>query len=151
MVLILQIKWDDVMVRIKMNNLWKAALSRYFQWHSVSFPVTISDACHRKKYINIPSEKYIYMYIYIYVYICVYTYLCKMDEYRYYAGLSSKWMSTGIMLACHKNGWVPVLCWLVIKNKGTGLIQSCHRNECSPVSYNLVIKMNAVLSHTILS
>ena len=33
----------------------------------------------------------------------------------------------------------------------TGLIQSCHINECGPVSYNLVIKMNAVLSHTILS
>ena len=39
-----------------------------------------------KKYINIPSEKYIY--VHKYVYICVYTYLCKMDEYRYYAGLS---------------------------------------------------------------
>jgi len=42
--------------------------------------------CFCEKYINIPSEKYTYMYIY--VYICVYTYLCKMDEYRYYAGLS---------------------------------------------------------------
>ena len=40
----------------------------------------------RKKYVNIPSEKYIY--VHKYVYICVYTYLCKMDEYRYYAGLS---------------------------------------------------------------
>ena len=40
----------------------------------------------RKKYINIPSGKYIY--VHKYVYICVYTYLCKMDEYRYYAGLS---------------------------------------------------------------
>ena len=39
-----------------------------------------------EKYINIPSEKYIY--VHKYVYICVYTYLCKMDEYRYYAGLS---------------------------------------------------------------
>ena len=39
-----------------------------------------------KKYINIPSEKYIY--VHKYVYICVYSYLCKMDEYRYYAGLS---------------------------------------------------------------
>ena len=39
-----------------------------------------------EKYINIPSEKYIY--VHIYVYICVYTYLCKMDEYRSYAGLS---------------------------------------------------------------
>ena len=39
-----------------------------------------------KKYINIPSEKNIY--VHKYVYICVYTYLCKMDEYRYYAGLS---------------------------------------------------------------
>ena len=26
-----------------------------------------------------------------------------------------KWMSTGLMLACHKNGRVPVLCCLVIK------------------------------------
>ena len=39
-----------------------------------------------EKYINIPSEKYIY--VHKYVYICVYTYLCKMDEYRYNAGLS---------------------------------------------------------------
>ena len=39
-----------------------------------------------KKYVNIPSEKKIY--VHKYVYICVYTYLCKMDEYRYYAGLS---------------------------------------------------------------
>ena len=66
-----------------------------------------------EKYVNIPSGKYIY--VHKYVYICVYTYLCKMDEYRYNAGLSWKWMSTRIMLACHKNGWVPVWCWLVIK------------------------------------
>ena len=39
-----------------------------------------------KKYINIPSEKYIY--VHKYVYICVYTYLCKMDERRSFAGLS---------------------------------------------------------------
>ena len=39
-----------------------------------------------KKYVNIPSGKYIY--VHKYVYICVYTYLCKMDEYRSYAGLS---------------------------------------------------------------
>ena len=39
-----------------------------------------------EKYVNIPSEKYIY--VHKYVYICVYTYLCKMDEYRSYAGLS---------------------------------------------------------------
>ena len=63
----------------------------------------------------------------------------KMDEYRSFAGLSSKWMSTGLMLACLQK-------WM-----STGLIQSCHKNECSAVSYNLVIKMNAVLSHTILS
>ena len=55
-----------------------------------------------KKYVNIPSEKYIY--VHKYVYICVNTYLCKMDENRSYAGLSKKWMSTGLMLACHKNG-----------------------------------------------
>ena len=41
-----------------------------------------------EKYINIPSEKYIY--VHIYVYICVYTYLCKMDEYRSHTILSSK-------------------------------------------------------------
>ena len=39
-----------------------------------------------KKYVNIPSEKYIY--VNIYVCICVYTYLCKMDERRSYASLS---------------------------------------------------------------
>ena len=39
-----------------------------------------------EKYVNIPSEKYIY--VDKYVYICVYTYLCKMDESRSYAGLS---------------------------------------------------------------
>ena len=69
---------------------------------------------HREKYVNIPSEKYIY--VHIYVCICVYTYLCKMDERWSYASLSKKWMSTGLLLACHKNGWVPVLCWLVHKN-----------------------------------
>ena len=67
----------------------------FFHSLTLSAPLT-------QKYINIPSEKYIY--VHKYVYICVYTYLCKMDEYRYYAGLSYKWMSTGIMLACHKNG-----------------------------------------------
>ena len=41
----------------------------------------------RKKYVNIPSEKYIYVH-YIYVCICVYTYLCKMDERRSFASLS---------------------------------------------------------------
>ena len=41
-----------------------------------------------EKYINIPSEKYIY--VHIHVYICVYTYLCKMDEYRSYGGLPYK-------------------------------------------------------------
>ena len=39
-----------------------------------------------KKYVNIPSEKYIY--VHIYVCICVNTYLCKMDERRSYASLS---------------------------------------------------------------
>ena len=39
-----------------------------------------------KKYVNIPSGKYIY--VHKYVYICVYTYLCKMDENRSYAGLT---------------------------------------------------------------
>ena len=55
-----------------------------------------------EKYVNIPSEKYIY--VHIYVCICVYTYLCKMDERWSYASLSKKWMSTGLMLACQKNG-----------------------------------------------
>ena len=39
-----------------------------------------------KKYVNIPSEKYIY--VHIYVCICVYTYLCKMDERRSFASWS---------------------------------------------------------------
>ena len=54
----------------------------YFFFKSLSrnFP------CFTKKYVNIPSEKYIY--VHKYVYICVYTYLCKMDEHRSYAGLS---------------------------------------------------------------
>ena len=30
----------------------------------------------------------VYIYVHKYVYTCVYTYLCKMDEYRSYAGLS---------------------------------------------------------------
>ena len=63
---------------------------------------------HIKKYINIPSEKYIYVHIYVYIHSYV------------------KWMSTGLMPCCHENG-------------------------CSPVSCHLVIKMNAVLSHAILS
>ena len=45
-----------------------------------------SHASHGKKYVNIPSGKYIY--VHKYVYICVYTYLCKMDENRSYAGLT---------------------------------------------------------------
>ena len=76
-------------------------------------PTSPNTAPVTQKYVNIPSEKYIY--VHIYVCICVYTYLCKMDERRSYASLSKKWMSTGIVLACHKNGWVPVLCQLVIK------------------------------------
>ena len=55
-----------------------------------------------EKYVNIPSEKYIY--VHIYVCICEYTYLCKMDERRSFASLSLKWMSIGLMLACHQNG-----------------------------------------------
>ena len=39
-----------------------------------------------KKYVNIPSGKYIY--VHTYECICVYTYLCKMDERRSYACLS---------------------------------------------------------------
>ena len=55
-----------------------------------------------EKYVNIPSGEYIY--VHKYMYICVYTYLCKMDENRSYASLSKKWMSTGIVPACQKNG-----------------------------------------------
>ena len=44
----------------------------------------------QKKYVNIPSGKYIYMYINMCIYVYIHTYV--------------KWMSTGIMLACHKNG-----------------------------------------------
>ena len=43
-----------------------------------------------KKYVNIPSEKYIYMYINMCIYVYIQTYV--------------KWMSTGLMLACLKNG-----------------------------------------------
>ena len=38
-----------------------------------------------------------------------------------------------------------------VKWMSTGLMPSCHKNGCSPVSYNLAIKMDAVLSHAILS
>ena len=48
----------------------------------------LAGAISQKKNVNIPSEKYIYIYVHKYVYICVYTYLCKMDEYRSFAGLS---------------------------------------------------------------
>ena len=105
-----------------------------------------------KKYVNIPSEKYIY--VHIYVCICVYTYLCKMDERRSYASLSKKWMSAGLMPACHKNGWVPVLCWLVIKMDeyryyavlskkwmSTGLMLACHKHGWVPALCWLVKKM----------
>ena len=51
----------------------------------------------REKYVNIPSGKYIYVHKYVYIHTYV------------------KWMRTGLMLAWHKNGWVPVLWWLVIK------------------------------------
>ena len=68
----------------------------------MQYSVYCVHTCLIKKYVNIPSEKYIY--VHKYVYICVNTYLCKMDENRSYAGLSKKWMSTGLMLACHKNG-----------------------------------------------
>ena len=47
---------------------------------------TPSANLYGKKYVNIPSGKYIY--VHRYVYICVYTYLCKMDKYRHNAGLS---------------------------------------------------------------
>ena len=127
-----------------------------------------------QKYINIPSEKYIFIYVHMYVYICVYTYngwvpaLCclviKMDEYRYYAVLSSKWMTTGTMLSCHKNGWVPAMCWLVIKmdeyrsyaglsNKWmtTGLILACHKNGWVPVLCWPVFKMDEYRSYAGLS
>ena len=43
-----------------------------------------------KKYVNIPSEKYIYVHIYMCVYVYIHTYV--------------KWMSAGLMPACHKNG-----------------------------------------------
>ena len=46
----------------------------------------LGDYISPKKYVNIPSGKYIY--VHKYVYICVYTYLCKMDKYRHNAGLS---------------------------------------------------------------
>ena len=64
-----------------------------------------------------------------------------MDEYRSYAGLSSKWMSTGIMTACHKK-WMSTGILLACQKKrmSTGLMLACHQNERSPVSYSLVKK-----------
>ena len=53
----------------------------------------------------------------MYIYMCI---------YGVYIHSYVKWMSTGLMLACHKDGSSPV---------------SCH----------VVIKMDAVLSHAILS
>ena len=41
------------------------------------------------------------MYIYMCVYVYIHTYV--------------KWMSAGLMPACHKNGRATVLCQLVIK------------------------------------
>ena len=73
------------------------------------------------------------MYINMCIYVYIHTYV--------------KWMSTGLMLACHKSECNPVSCHLVIKMDEC---RSCHKNECSPVSRHLVIKMDAVLSHTIL-
>ena len=63
-----------------------------------------------------------------------------MDEYRSYAGLSLKWVSTGLMLACHKK-------WM-----STGIMLAWHRKMDEYWSFaGLSLKMNAVLSHTILS
>ena len=63
--------------------------------------VNLEFLCYHKKYVNIPSGKYIYMYIYMCVYVYIHTYV--------------KWMSAGLLPAGHKNGWVLVFCWLVIK------------------------------------
>ena len=119
----LEMNEDDEICRYLMSSTMviakacKKYLSMFPLIRLPYMPYFIAGICDKEyqceKYINIPSEKYIY--VHIYVYICVYTYLCKMDEYRSYAGLSKKWMSTGIMLACHKNGCAPVLCWLFIK------------------------------------
>ena len=61
-------------------SLWAQASSK------ILVQILGMSACLGKKYVNIPSEKYIY--VHIYVCICVYTYLCKMDEYWSYAGWS---------------------------------------------------------------
>ena len=84
-----------------------------------------------------------------------------MDEYQSFAGLSKKRMSTGLMLSCHKNGEVPVFCWLVIKmdeyrysavlSKNTGLMLSCHKNGEVPVFCWLVIKMDEYRYSAVLS
>ena len=50
------------------------------------------------------------VYIYMYVYICAY--MCKY--------MPIKWMSTGLMLACHKNGWVVF--WVL-----AGCLKTCPR------------------------
>ena len=56
--------------------------------HSATSHGLTSSVVSVKKYVNIPSEKYIY--VHIYVCVCVYTYLCKMDERWSYASLSKK-------------------------------------------------------------
>ena len=56
-----------------------------------------------EKYVNIPSEKYIYVHKYVYIYVYIHTYVKWMSAGLMLACLK-KWMSTGLMLACHKNG-----------------------------------------------
>ena len=89
----------------------------------------------------------------MYIYMCVYVYI----------HIYVKWMSAGLMPACHKNGREPVLCQLVIKmdeyRSYAGLSLKMNavlshtvlsKNRRSPASCHFVIKMDAVLSHTIL-
>ena len=69
-------------------NSGRGGVELWFNQHGC-FASSASPAVgmwHCEKYVNIPSEKYFY--VHIYACICVYTYLCKMDEYRSYGGLS---------------------------------------------------------------
>ena len=58
------------------------------------------------------------MYIYMCVYVYIHTYVKWMSA-GLMPGLSKKWMSTGIMLACAS---------LSKKWMSTGIVLACHKN-----------------------
>ena len=96
----MQLFFDFLLKHLKLRlSVWlgKAEL---LSWH---FLCKAGNALRgaSQKYVNIPSEKYIYVHIYMCVFVYIHTYV--------------KWMSTGLMMACHKNGCAPVLFQLVIR------------------------------------